>query len=119
MARKLPTIFRVTLINAIVLVALGLWGYLAKSEPTTDATLIPMAFGLVFGIALPLYQEENRLISYLFLVLTLLLTIALWIPMVRAYQAEQTSELIRLSLMVLSCCLALFYYLVAFLRHRT
>ena len=65
---------RMNLINALVLIAMGLWGYLELSSPTA---LIPVGFGVVLLLCYQGVKNQNKIIAHVAVLLTLLLLIAL------------------------------------------
>jgi hypothetical protein len=51
--------FQINLINACVLIIMGLWGYFASADPSPTA-LIPVGFGAIFGLSTPPFKKGNR-----------------------------------------------------------
>ncbi len=60
------------LINSIVLIAMGFWGYLSSSTPSPTA-LIPIGFGVVLLLCTPGVRKENKVIAHVAVLLTLLI----------------------------------------------
>ena len=50
---------RMNLINALVLIAMGLWGYLELNSPTA---LIPVGFGVVLLLCYQGVKNQNKII---------------------------------------------------------
>ena len=65
---------RMNLINALVLIAMGLWGYLELNSPTA---LIPVGFGVVLLLCYQGVKNQNKIIVHVAVLLTLLILIAL------------------------------------------
>ena len=62
------------LLNAIVLMAMGLWGYFATHSNTA---FIPVAFGVALLLCNSGLRKENKTIAHVAIVLTLLILLAL------------------------------------------
>lgn len=103
--------------NALVLIVLGAWGYFAAASASPTA-LIPVAFGVVFALSNPLFRRGNKLVEGIVVVLTLLLVIALFMPLQGALERGDTMALLRVTLMIIVCLLALAVYLKSFLDAR-
>ena len=62
------------LINAVVLIGIGLWGYFETNSPTA---FIPVGFGVVLLLLNGGVKKENKVIAHIAVVLTLLVLIAM------------------------------------------
>ena len=62
------------LLNSLTLISLGLWGYFDVNSPTA---LIPVFFGVVLFLCNSGLKNDNKVISHIAVLLTLLLLIAL------------------------------------------
>jgi uncharacterized membrane protein (UPF0136 family) len=102
--------YQVNLVNALVLLAGGLWGYF-HPEAQRSYELIPVAFGLVFLGATPLFRTGNRIATYLVGGLTILLIFALAKPFLESFSQGAIWKMLRLSLMTLSTAAAAGFYL--------
>ena len=60
------------LINSIVLIAMGLWGYFSSVTPSPTA-LIPVGFGVVLLMLTSGVKKENKVIAHVAVLLTLLI----------------------------------------------
>jgi len=105
------------LINAIILIAMGLWGYLGAEDPSTTA-LIPVAFGLIFGISTPLFRKGNKVVVHIIVVLTFLLIIALFMPLKGAIDRADSLGIFRVGVMMASCVVAMVIYIKSFIDAR-
>jgi len=108
---------QINLINAVVLLAIGLWGYLHPDAQRSSA-LIPVAFGALFLTTTPMVRSGNLVVSFLVSSLTLLLVLALGASLVEALQYHETGSIFRLSVMSLSSVLAVGIYFKAYLDQR-
>ena len=62
--------YQANLLNSIVLIVLGLWGYFEVVSPTA---LIPVFFGIVLLLCNVGVKKENKVIAHIVVLLTLLL----------------------------------------------
>ena len=75
----------VSLINSLVLVTMGLWGYLdSDSRPIT--ALIPVIVGIVLLIINSGVKKENKIAAHIAVLLTLLIIIGLVRPFFRDFR---------------------------------
>lgn len=109
--------YQINLINAIVLLAIGLWGYFHPAAQRSSA-LIPVAFGVLFLCTTPLFRRKNLIVAYLVSSLTLLLVLALAFSLIEAFPYHETGKIIRLSLMALSSGIAVGIYFRTFLQQQ-
>ena len=107
--------FYANLINALVLVAMGLWGYLA-SEVSSPNDLIPLAFGVIFAASSPLIRPTYRLVPFIITALTVLLLIALILSLVGTQPDPGT--IWRGILMIVTCVFSATAFLLEFRRRR-
>lgn len=107
----------ITLINAIVLLAIGLWGY-AYPDAHRSSALIPVAFGALFLATTPLFRSGNLIVAYLVSSLTLLLMPALAFSLVEALRSGPPGGVVRFGLMSVSCAVAVAIYFRSFLLQR-
>ena len=96
------------IVNAIVLIALGVYGYFTSGSPTA---LIAPAIGLIlFGLAFPV-KNENKTAAHIAVVLTLIATIMFFV-----------TGFIRGNMIVLVMAvftlLALILYIMDFMRRK-
>jgi len=71
------------LLNALVLVAMGAWGYFGSDSPSPTA-LIPVAFGAILFVMTNSIRSHNKLVAHIAVVLTLLILLALVKPFTAA-----------------------------------
>ena len=109
------------LINAIVLIAFGLWGYLAPgAEESSNTALIAPAFGLILLICTPLVKKENKIVAHIAVLLTLLIILALAYPLIKAISAEEMNpmKIFRIAAMILTSVLAMVSFIQSFKAAR-
>ena len=61
-------------LNSIVLISLGLWGYFDVQAPTA---LIPVGFGVILLLCTMGLKKENKIIAHVAVLLTLVILVAL------------------------------------------
>lgn len=109
--------FQANILNAIVLIIMGLWGYFGSSEPSPTA-LIPVGFGVIFALVTPLFRKENRIVAHIVVLLTFLLIIALFMPLRGAINRVDTLGIVRVTLMLATSVLAMVIYIKSFIDAR-
>ncbi len=109
--------FRASLINAILLIILPLWGYLASTSPSLTA-LIPASFGVLLLLMSPGVKSENKIISHIAVVLTLVILVALFMPLKGAIGREDGLAILRVSLMMASTLVAMVFFIKSFIDVR-
>lgn len=110
--------YQINIINAIVLIAMGAWGYLGAGETASPTALIPVAFGVIFLLVTPLFKKENKVVAHIVVLLTLLLIIALFMPLMGRIKAEDTVGIIRVGTMILVSIVAMVIYIKSFIDAR-
>ena len=64
-------------LNSIVLIAMGVWGYLDYTDVHSPTALIPVGFGVMLLLCTNGLKKENKIISHVAVLLTLLILVAL------------------------------------------
>ncbi|NRA41752.1 MAG: hypothetical protein HRU21_05510 [Pseudomonadales bacterium] len=109
--------FKANLINALVLIALSGWGYLSSDAPSLTA-LIPAMFGLLLLICSPGVKSEHKVVSHIAVLLTLLLLVALFMPLKGAIARGDSLAMLRVGLMMLSSAVAMGCFIASFIAVR-
>lgn len=108
------------LMNAVVLILMSLWGFFAADKLSFTA-LIPTIFGIGLIACHPGVKAENKVIAHIAVVLTIVISIALFMPLRGAIGREDISALIRVGLMELTTVFALVVFVKSLIdarRHR-
>ena len=108
---------RASFINATLLVVLSLWGYLSSETPSMTA-LIPTFFGVALLAMNNGLKKENKIISHVAVILTVLILIGLIKPLQGALGREDTMAIARVGIMLASTVVALFYFVKYFMDAR-
>ncbi len=81
----------VSLLNAIVLISLGAWGYIGSESPSPTA-LIPVVIGIVLLLLNRGLKKENKVIAHVVALLTILILIGLFKPLTRSGRQKQYNK---------------------------
>ncbi len=109
--------FQANLINAIILIVMGLWGYFGSDSPSNTA-FIPVAFGVLFALVTPPFRNGNKVVAHIVVLLTFLLIIALIMPLMGSLSRNDNLATIRVSIMILSSILAMSIFIKSFIDAR-
>ncbi len=106
------------LLNAVVLIAMGAWGYFGSITPSPTA-LIPVFFGIVLLVLTNSIRNEHKVLSHVAVVLTVLVVVALAAkPLGRALSENDTMAIVRIGAMIFTCVIALVYFIKSFMDAR-
>lgn len=105
--------YQINIINATILVVLGAWGYLGSASPS-PTSLIPVAFGVLFFALTPWFRKDNKVVAHVVVLLTFVLLFALAMPLKGSAARGNQEAVIRLSIMMISCTIAMFFYIKSF-----
>jgi hypothetical protein len=105
----------INLVNAIILIVLGGWGYLEKESPTA---LIPVFIGAYLWIQTPKMRAGDKNASHIVAAVTLLTVIGLFSPLRREMNMEDTMGTLRSITMLGSALFALSVYVKYFMDAR-
>lgn len=103
------------LVNSIVLIIIGFWGYAANNFATHTA-IIPLGSGILFMILSLLLKTENKNILLLIISLTLLLILAFSMPFLRNAKQADLWGMFRIGIEMLVSAMALIVYLRNFVQ---
>ena len=107
----------INVLNALILIVLGLWGYQASANPSATA-LIPVGFGAVFALATPSLRRGNKVVAHVVVLLTIVLAFALIMPLRGAITRGDLVATVRVSVMLAGCIVALVVYAQSFIQAR-
>ena len=112
------TAANISLLNAILLIAFGLVGYFTSETPSPTA-FIPVAFGALIMASNPGVRRNNKVIAHVAVLLTLIVLVALVVPLRSAINREDSAAIGRLVIMLLSSALAMVFFIKSFTAGRT
>ena len=102
-------------LNSIVLIALGLWGYIDVQSPTA---LIPVGFGVILLLCTNGLKKENKIISHVAVLLTLVILVALVRMRLPKSLVSGGLGLVRVSAMILTSILSMVAFVLSFIKAR-
>ena len=107
----------VSLINSIILMSMGLWGYFeSDSRPIT--ALIPVIVGLILLLLNSGVKKENKIAAHIAVLLTLIIIIGLIRPFLGTLERVNITGIIRVSLMILTSIWAMITFIKSFISAR-
>jgi hypothetical protein len=103
-----------SLINALLLIILPLWGYLSSDTPSITA-LIPAFIGsallaMNYGV-----KKENKVIAHIAVILTLLILFGLIKPLQGAIGRADGLAIGRIVVMIISTVVAMVFFVKSFI----
>ena len=106
-----------SLINALALIGLGLWGYFSSEAPSPTA-FIPVGVGAVLLVLNPGVKKENKVVAHIAVLLTLLMVFGLIKPLTGALGRGDTMALVRVVIMLVTTILAMVFFVKSFIDAR-
>ena len=107
--------YKANFINAITLILLGVWGYF---ETQSNTALIPTFFGIALLIGTNGIKDENKIISHLAVLFTLIILIALVGMRLPKSLESGGLGLYRVILMITTSAFAMFAFIKSFIDAR-
>ncbi|MEM1388840.1 MAG: hypothetical protein AAGG54_14620 [Pseudomonadota bacterium] len=104
-------------INAIVLIIASIWAF-SLPDASSLTTLIPAAFGIALLACYPGVKAQNKMIAHIAVLLTLLIFLALFMPLRGAIASGDTMGIVRVVAMLLTSLVALVFFIKSFVDAR-
>lgn len=101
-----------SLINAVALIAMSVWGYFSGGSPTA---FIPAAFGIGLLACQPGIKSHNKMIAHIAVGLTLVVLLALFMPLLGAIKRGDTIAILRVGIMMVTSILAMVFFVKSFI----
>jgi hypothetical protein len=98
------------LINSIVLLIVGFWGYAANNFATHTA-IVPLGAGLFMLVLSWFLNKENKTLLLFMMLFTLTLFIAFMVPFRRNAEQSDYMGMLRLGIEMIACAMAFIVYL--------
>ncbi|MDJ0979034.1 MAG: hypothetical protein QNI87_10930 [Erythrobacter sp.] len=111
---KAPT---ANLLNAFVLIAMSAWAYLSSVTPSLTA-VIPGVFGMALLLCQQGVMRENKLIAHVAAGLTLVVFVALIMPLRGAFARGDTLAILRVAAMMATSWFAMIAFIRSFIAAR-
>ena len=105
----------INIINSISLIAMGIWGYIDVSSVTA---LIPTFFGIALILCTNGLKKENKMISHIAVLLTLLILGALLGMRLPKSIDQGGIGLIGVIIMIGTSAVAMLFFINSFIRAR-
>ena len=106
-----------SLINAILLIILSAWGYMDSESPSVTA-LIPACVGAALLVCNPGVKKENKVIAHIAVLLTLIILIGLFRPLMGVIERGNTMGILRVGIMLISTLVSMIYFVKSFIDAR-
>ncbi|MFB1020619.1 MAG: TMEM14 family protein [Flavobacteriales bacterium] len=102
-------------LNSIVLISLGLWGYFDVQAPTA---LIPVGFGVILLLCTMGLKKENKIIAHVAVLLTLVILVALVGMRLPKSLDSGGVGLFRVIAMIATSVLSMVAFVLSFIKAR-
>ncbi len=109
--------YKVSLVNAFLLIGLSGWGYLASETPSITA-LIPAFFGVALVLCNPGVKKENKVLAHVAVLLTLLIIFGLFPPLMGVIKRGNELGIVRVGAMLISSITAMVFFVRSFIEAR-
>ena len=106
-----------SLLNTIILISMGLWGYF-ESESKAITALIPVIIGIILLLVNKGVKNENKALAHVAVLLTFLILLGLIKPLMGAFERENAYAIIRVLLMIISSLWAMISFIKSFISAR-
>ena len=107
----------ISLVSSLVLIIMSAWGYLSSETPSVTA-LIPLFFGVILTLCYPGIKKENKIIAHIAVTLTLVVFLALFMPLKGAFGRGDNGAVLRIFLMITGSAISLFGFVKSFISAR-
>lgn len=109
--------YLVNLVNAIILIALGSWGYIGSLTPSPTA-LIPVFTGIILVAITPGFKKGNRVLAHIAVILTLLILLGLIKPLTGAIGRADNLGITRVLIMMATSLTSMIVFVKSFIDAR-
>ena len=103
-----------SLVNAILLISVGGWGYLESGSPTS---LIPVVIGTILVLLNKGIKKQNKIVAHIAVLVTLL-GFALVMPLMKALEDGRNDAILRILIMLSSSVYAMIFFVKSFIQAR-
>ena len=112
--------YKSNLLNSITLIILGLWGSMnfICGSASSWTSLIPVFFGIILLILGRGIKADNKAIAHIAVLLTILIFLALFMPLKGALERGDNIAMGRLVVMLLTSIAALYSFIKSFINAR-
>ena len=103
-----------SLVNAILLISVGGWGYFESGSPTS---LIPVVIGTILVLLNKGIKKQNKIVAHIAVLVTLL-GFALIMPLMKALEDGRNDAILRILIMLSSSVYAMVFFVRSFIQAR-
>jgi len=102
------------MINAIVLVAFGIWGIKSTGLEGSLTPIIPVVVGIILFVCTNFVRNHHKIVSHIAVVLTLLILLGLARPFMKAIEGGNSMVMFRTGTMMLTSLIAFVAFIKSF-----
>ena len=106
------------ILNSIVLISLGLWGYFDYTDVQSPTALIPVGFGVILLLCTTGVKKENKIIAHVAVLLTLVILVALVGMRLPKSLDSGGVGLFRVIAMIATSVLSMVAFVLSFIKAR-
>jgi hypothetical protein len=110
-------VYLVSMMNAFILMTLGLWAYLG-SEAQSPITLLPVFAGALLLSLIRGIRYGSKSMAQISLVVTFLILVAMIIPLISAINHSDSASTYRIGFMSASCAITIGFFVSRFIKVR-
>tara|TARA_B100001250_G_scaffold59513_2_gene46370 strand:+ start:910 stop:1272 length:363 start_codon:yes stop_codon:yes gene_type:complete len=114
--------YKLNLFNSITLIVVASWGFWEVYNPEADkiqfTPLIPLIVGVILLLLNSGLKKENKIIAHIVVVLTFLIFLGLFKPLMSQIQDNDCMGIFRISIMLFSSLLTLCIFIKSFIDAR-
>ena len=107
--------YKANILNSLVLIIVGLWGYFESSSGTA---IIPVIFGWALLFCSPGLKKENKVIAHIAVLATLICLLGLFMPLNGAIGRGDNLGVLRVVAMIISGITAMVFFVKSFIANR-
>ena len=108
---------KANLLNSIVVIAVGGWGYLDGDGKSITA-LIPVIFGVVLLLCYSGIKKQNKVIAHIAVLVTFICLLGLFMPLNGAIERGNDTAVGRVFAMIVSSLTALIFFIKSFIENK-
>ncbi|MBL6649259.1 MAG: hypothetical protein ISP56_03250 [Flavobacteriaceae bacterium] len=107
--------YKANILNSMILIIVGLWGYFESSSGTA---IIPVIFGSLLLFCSPGLKKENKVIAHIAVLATLICLLGLFMPLNGAIGRGDNVGVLRVVAMITSGIIAMVFFVKSFIANR-
>ena len=110
-------VYLVSMMNAFILMTLGLWGYLG-SETQSPIALLPVFAGALLISLIKGLRYGSKSMAHISIVVTFLILVAMVLPLISAIKNSDSATIYRIGFMSTSCAVTIGFFVSRFIKVR-